>query len=115
MGCRGRRRGSATGARDSGRPWSSIIEVDFPDSGLNGGSIVTGDRLGEVPFREHVELLQSFLAHRDEIVGSIESLLNAQRKPSQYLQDGPLLSVSSKIVSSHSLRSPPASPVLEVN
>jgi hypothetical protein len=53
---------------------------------------VTGDRLGEVPFREHVELLQSFLAHRDEIVGSIESLLNAQRKPSQYLQDGPLLS-----------------------
>jgi hypothetical protein len=54
--------------------------------------LVTVDRLGEVPFREHVELLQLFLAHRDEIVGRIEGLLNAQRKPSQYLQDAPLLS-----------------------
>jgi hypothetical protein len=53
---------------------------------------VTGDRLGELPFPEHVELLQSFLAHRDEIVGRIEGLLNAQRKPIQYLQDAPLLS-----------------------
>jgi hypothetical protein len=53
---------------------------------------VTGDRLGDVPFREHVELLQLFLAHRDAIVGSIEGLLNAQRKPIQYLQDAPLLS-----------------------
>jgi hypothetical protein len=53
---------------------------------------VTGDRFGEVPFREHVELLQLFLAHRDEIVGRIEGLLNAQRKPIQYLQDAPLLS-----------------------
>jgi hypothetical protein len=53
---------------------------------------VTGDRPGEVPFREHVELLQLFLAHRDEIVGRVEGLLNAQRKPVQHLQDAPLLS-----------------------
>jgi len=47
---------------------------------------------GQVPFHAHVELLQLFLAHRDEIVERIEGLLNAQRKPIQYLQDGPLLS-----------------------
>jgi hypothetical protein len=45
-----------------------------------------------VPFHAHVELLQLFLAHRDEIVERIRGLLNAQRKPIQYLQDGPLLS-----------------------
>jgi hypothetical protein len=45
-----------------------------------------------VSFREHVELLQLFLAHRDEIVESIQGLLNAQRRPAQYLQDGALLS-----------------------
>jgi hypothetical protein len=44
-----------------------------------------------VPFHAHVELLQLFLAHRDEIVERIQGLLNAQRKPIQYLQDGPLL------------------------
>jgi hypothetical protein len=48
--------------------------------------------LGQVPFREHVELLQVFLAHQDEIVERIQGLLNAQRRPIQYLQDGPLLS-----------------------
>ena len=47
---------------------------------------------GPVPFHAHVELLQLFLAHRDEIVEKIQALLNAQRKPIQYLQDGPLLS-----------------------
>jgi hypothetical protein len=40
----------------------------------------------------HVELLQLFLAHRDEIVAKIQGLLNAQRQPIQYLQDVPLLS-----------------------
>jgi hypothetical protein len=50
------------------------------------------DRLGQVPFQAHVELLQWFLAHRDEIVERIQELLNAQRKPIQYLQDEPLLS-----------------------
>ena len=46
----------------------------------------------QVPFHAHVELLQLFLAHRDEIVERIEGLLNAQRKPLQYLQDSRLLS-----------------------
>ena len=49
-------------------------------------------RPATVPFHAHVELLQLFLAHRDEIVERIQGLLNAQRKPIQYLQDGPLLS-----------------------
>src|SRR5215471_15604061 len=49
-------------------------------------------RLGQVPFHAHIELLQLFLGHRDEIVERIQGLLNAQRKPIQYLQDGPLLS-----------------------
>ena len=43
-------------------------------------------------FQAHIELLQFFLAHRDEIVERIQGLLNAQRKPVEYLQDGPLLS-----------------------
>jgi hypothetical protein len=47
---------------------------------------------GEFPFQAHVELLQRFLAHRDHIVEGIERVLNAQRKPVEYLQDGPLLS-----------------------
>ena len=49
-------------------------------------------RLGPVPFQAHVELLQLFLTHRNEIVESIEELLNAQRKPAHYVQDTPLLS-----------------------
>jgi hypothetical protein len=48
--------------------------------------------LGEVPFQAHVELLQWFLAHRDEIVGRIQGALNVQRKPIQYLRDRRLLS-----------------------
>jgi hypothetical protein len=46
----------------------------------------------QVSFHEHVELLQFFLAHRDEIVERIQGLLNAQRKPAQYQQDEALLS-----------------------
>jgi hypothetical protein len=45
-----------------------------------------------VPFQAHIELLRFFLAHRDAIVESIQGALNAQRKPIDYLQDGPLLS-----------------------
>src|ERR1700722_3173978 len=56
------------------------------------GNVVTGERPGGVPFQAHVELFQIFIAHRDEIVNTIQELLNAQRKSSQYLQDGPLLS-----------------------
>jgi hypothetical protein len=46
---------------------------------------------GEVPFHAHFELLELFLKHRDEIVDKIQELLNAQRKPIRYLQDGPVL------------------------
>jgi hypothetical protein len=53
---------------------------------------VTGEGFGEVPFRAHVELLQLFLVHRDAVVAGIQGLLNAQRNPREYLQDGPLLS-----------------------
>jgi hypothetical protein len=45
-----------------------------------------------IPFQAHIELLQFFLAHRADIVERIQGVLNAQRKPIQYLQDGPLLS-----------------------
>jgi hypothetical protein len=51
-----------------------------------------GPRLGQVPFQAHVELLEFFLAHHDEIVERIQGVLNAQRKPIEYLQDGSLLS-----------------------
>jgi hypothetical protein len=43
-------------------------------------------------FQSHIELLQFFLAHRDEIVERVQALLNAQRKPIEYLQDRSLLS-----------------------
>jgi len=48
--------------------------------------------LGQVPFQAHVELLHFFLAHRDDIVERIQGVLNAQRKPIEYLQDSSLLS-----------------------
>jgi hypothetical protein len=44
-----------------------------------------------VAFQAHVELLRAFLTRRDGIVAKIESLLNAQRKPLEYLQDRRLL------------------------
>ena len=47
---------------------------------------------GQVPFEAHLELLQFFLARRDEIVESIQGILNAQRKPIEYLQDSSRLS-----------------------
>lgn len=47
---------------------------------------------GPVPFPANVELLRRFLTHRDEIVESIEAVLNAQRKPMAYLQDHARLS-----------------------
>ena len=45
-----------------------------------------------VPFQAHLELLQFFLAHRDDIVERIQGVLNAQRRPIEYLRDGSLLS-----------------------
>jgi hypothetical protein len=53
---------------------------------------VTGKPFGQVPFQAHVELLRFFLTYREDIVESIEAVLNAQRKPIQYLQDRVLLS-----------------------
>ena len=50
------------------------------------------DSLGPVPFQANVELLRLFLSHREDIVESIEAVLNAQRKPIGYLQDASLLS-----------------------
>src|SRR5580700_8989456 len=44
------------------------------------------------PFQAHLELLRLFLTHREDIVESIETVLNAQRKPIRYLQDRVLLS-----------------------
>jgi hypothetical protein len=52
---------------------------------------VTGKPSGPVPFQANVELLRLFLTHREEIVESIEAVLNAQRKPVRYL-DHALLS-----------------------
>ena len=45
-----------------------------------------------MPFQPHIDLLQFFLAPRDETVERIQGLLNAQRKPIEYLRDGSLLS-----------------------
>jgi hypothetical protein len=51
-----------------------------------------GPRPGQLPFQAHIELLQFFLIHRDDIVERIQAVLNAQRKPIEYLRDAPLLS-----------------------
>ena len=53
---------------------------------------MTGEASGHVPFQANVELLRLFLTHREDIVESIEAVLNAQRKPIRYLQDQSLLS-----------------------
>jgi len=45
-----------------------------------------------VSFQAHIELLHFFLAHRDDIVERIEALLNAQRRPIEFLRDTPSLS-----------------------
>ncbi len=51
-----------------------------------------GDAISTLPFQAHIELLHFFLAHRDDIVERIQDVLNAQRKPIEYLRDGSLLS-----------------------
>jgi hypothetical protein len=80
-------------------PRSIATPLPLPpaDSFGYGGADVTstapaGPRPGQLPFQAHVELLEFFLAHRDEIVERLQGLLNAQRKPIEYLQDGSLLS-----------------------
>jgi hypothetical protein len=51
-----------------------------------------GLRPVQVSFQAHIELLHFFLAHRAEIVEKIEELLNAQRRPIEYLRDASRLS-----------------------
>jgi hypothetical protein len=53
---------------------------------------MNSSRVDRVSFEAHIELLQFFLARRDDIVERIEGVLNAQRKPIEYLQDDVLLS-----------------------
>ena len=53
---------------------------------------MTGNPFGKVPFLANVELLRLFLTCREDIVDGIEAVLNAQRKPIQYLRDQSLLS-----------------------
>ncbi len=55
-------------------------------------SSIAAMRPGQVPFQAHIELLHFFLAHRDDIVERIQGLLNAQRRPIEYLRDRSLLS-----------------------
>ena len=47
--------------------------------------------IGQAPFHAHIELLHFFLAHRDDIVERLQGVLNAQRKPIEYLRDTSLL------------------------
>ena len=44
-----------------------------------------------MPFQAHIDLLRSFLASRHDIVEHIQGVLNAQRKPTEYLRDPSLL------------------------
>jgi hypothetical protein len=52
---------------------------------------VTSERPGQPPFQAHIELLQIFLAHRDQIVERIQGVLNAQQQPAAWLQQRALL------------------------
>jgi hypothetical protein len=52
---------------------------------------VTGNPFVPVPFQANVELLRLYLTHREDIVETIEAVLNAQRKPVAYLRDHSLL------------------------
>lgn len=51
-----------------------------------------GLRPANVLFDEHAGLIHLFLAHRGVIVEQLQALLNAQRKPAEYLQSHSLLS-----------------------
>jgi hypothetical protein len=44
--------------------------------------------LSPVPFQAHLDLLHLFIARRQEIVERIQEVLNAQRRPVDYLQGG---------------------------
>src|SRR5687768_6098021 len=72
-------------------PRSQIVPVER-SAGPRGGPAPPAPAAASLAFQAHVELLQFFLARREEIVERVEGVLNAQRKPIAYLQDGPLLS-----------------------
>ena len=65
-----------------------IDSLDGAISNVSGAIIA---RLTLHPFQEHLALLQFFLAHRNDIVERIQGVLNAQRKPIEYLQDSSVL------------------------
>lgn len=48
---------------------------------------MTGEGAGQVAFDPHLEFLRQCLAERRAIVGRLEAVLNAQRKPVAWLQD----------------------------
>ena len=54
--------------------------------------MATGERSEQVPFQAHIELLQSFLSRRAQIIDKLQLVLNAQDKPVQYQEDRALLS-----------------------
>jgi hypothetical protein len=66
-----------------------MVESSHPFSAPEAKPAVAGPG---VVFHAHVELLHLFLSHRDEIIEKLQELLNAQRKPIQYLQEGLALS-----------------------
>ncbi len=53
---------------------------------------MTGQPSRQAPFQANVELLRLFLTHREEIVESMEGVLNAQRNPIRHPQDQSVLS-----------------------
>jgi hypothetical protein len=75
-----RERGAATCALRNGASSSATRVM---------GSIVIGEF-----FQAHIDLFRLFLSHHDDIVERIQGLLNAQRKPLEYLQDSARLSRS---------------------
>jgi hypothetical protein len=82
------------GGEPSARPHPTRSSLYSLSNGCRSiaGRIVTGKPLAQVAFQAHIELLRLFLRRREEIVESIESVLNAQRKPIRHLQDRSLLS-----------------------
>jgi len=54
--------------------------------------MATGERSEQVLFQAHIELLQSFLSRRAQIIDKLQLVLNAQDKSVQYQEDRALLS-----------------------
>ena len=76
----------------SGSVWTGIVMGEMSQPFAAPEERPAAPPLAQVPFQANVELLQLFLTHREDIVERIQGVLNAQRKPIQYLQDRRLLS-----------------------